>query len=126
MRLWHVAFFKLIIAPYLDPFFISCSFLWKIYVFPLESPEVIFFLKILSSGILDQGSGVLVVFDETPVDKTYENTLELIHEMGKVVDALYSKAKKLQWWFVYQESVVRRFELKRKKIRRSHSWSPIT
>ena len=48
------------------------------------------------SGILDQGSGVLVVFDETPVDKTYENTLELIHEMGKVVDALYSKAKKLQ------------------------------
>ncbi|CAH3154536.1 26S proteasome non-ATPase regulatory subunit 11-like [Pocillopora verrucosa] len=47
-------------------------------------------------GILDQGSGVLVVFDETPVDKTYENTLELIHEMGKVVDALYSKAKKLQ------------------------------
>lgn len=51
---------------------------------------------VLSSGILDQGSGVLVVFDETPVDKTYENTLELIHEMGKVVDALYSKAKKLQ------------------------------
>ena len=48
-------------------------------------------------GILDQGSGVLVVFDETPVDKTYESTLELIHEMGKVVDALYSKAKKLQW-----------------------------
>lgn len=47
-------------------------------------------------GILDQGSGVLVVFDETPVDKTYENTLELVHEMGKVVDALYSKAKKLQ------------------------------
>ena len=44
-------------------------------------------------GILDQGSGVLVVFDETPVDKTYESTLELIHEMGKVVDALYSKAK---------------------------------
>ena len=63
------------------------------------------FFFILSSGILDQGSGVLVVFDETPVDKTYENTLELIHEMGKVVDALYSKAKKLQWWFVYQESV---------------------
>jgi len=47
-------------------------------------------------GILDQGSGVLVVFDETPVDKTYENTLELVHEMGKVVDALYNKAKKLQ------------------------------
>lgn len=46
-------------------------------------------------GILDQGAGVLVVFDETPVDKTYENSLETIQNMGKVVDALYHKAKKL-------------------------------
>merc|ERR1719150_587210 len=28
------------------------------------------------SGILDQGTGVLIVFDETPVDKTYESSLE--------------------------------------------------
>ena len=49
-------------------------------------------------GILDQGSGILVVFDDAPVDKTYENTQEMIAEMGKVVDALYKKAKKLQWW----------------------------
>ena len=47
------------------------------------------------AGILDQGAGVLVVFDDAPHDKTYENTLELIHQMGKVVDALYNKAKKL-------------------------------
>ena len=47
------------------------------------------------TGILDQGAGVLVVFDETPVDKTYENSLETIQNMGKVVDALYHKAKKL-------------------------------
>ncbi|XP_061167252.1 26S proteasome non-ATPase regulatory subunit 11-like isoform X2 [Saccostrea echinata] len=46
-------------------------------------------------GILDQGAGVLIVFDETPVDKTYENSLETIQNMGKVVDALYHKAKKL-------------------------------
>ncbi|XP_060086071.1 26S proteasome non-ATPase regulatory subunit 11-like [Ylistrum balloti] len=46
-------------------------------------------------GILDQGAGVLVVFDETPVDKTYETSLETIQNMGKVVDALYNKAKKL-------------------------------
>lgn len=46
-------------------------------------------------GILDQGAGVLVVFDETPVDKTYGNSLETIQNMGKVVDALYHKAKKL-------------------------------
>lgn len=46
-------------------------------------------------GILDQGDGVLVVFEETPTDKTYESALETIHSMGKVVDTLYHKAKKL-------------------------------
>lgn len=46
-------------------------------------------------GILDQGAGVLIVFEEAAVDKTYENALETIHSMGKVVDALYAKAKKL-------------------------------
>lgn len=48
-----------------------------------------------AAGILDQGAGVLIVFEETVVDKTYENALETIHSMGKVVDALYAKAKKL-------------------------------
>ncbi|XP_064647631.1 26S proteasome non-ATPase regulatory subunit 11-like [Lineus longissimus] len=47
------------------------------------------------SGILDQGEGVLIVFDEKPVDKTYGSALETIQSMGKVVDALYKKAKKL-------------------------------
>lgn len=47
------------------------------------------------SGILDQGEGVLIVFEETPVDKTYEKALETIQSMGKVVDTLYQKAKKL-------------------------------
>lgn len=47
------------------------------------------------SGILDQGEGVLIVFEETPVDKTYDKALETIQSMGKVVDTLYQKAKKL-------------------------------
>eukprot|EP00794_Sanderia_malayensis_P003666 gene3666-4183_t len=47
------------------------------------------------NGILDQGSGVLIIFDDTPVDKTYANSLEIVQNMGKVVDALYNKAKKL-------------------------------
>jgi 26S proteasome regulatory subunit N6 len=50
---------------------------------------------VVLAGILDQGAGVLVVFDETDADKTYETALETIHDMGKVVDALYNKAKKL-------------------------------
>lgn len=47
------------------------------------------------NGILDQGEGVLIVFDESPLDKTYETVLETIHHMSKVVDTLYQKAKKL-------------------------------
>lgn len=46
-------------------------------------------------GILDQGEGVLIVFEEALVDKTYEMALETINSMGKVVDTLYQKAKKL-------------------------------
>jgi len=46
-------------------------------------------------GILDQGAGVLVIFDDKPTDQTYENTLEIIQRMGGLVDALYNKAKKL-------------------------------
>lgn len=46
-------------------------------------------------GILDQGAGVLIIFDDKPTDKTYENTLEIIQRMGGVVDALYNKAKLL-------------------------------
>ncbi|XP_046846044.1 26S proteasome non-ATPase regulatory subunit 11A-like [Xenia sp. Carnegie-2017] len=47
------------------------------------------------NGILDQGSGVLIIFDESPIDNTYENSLEIIQSMSKVMDALYHKSKKL-------------------------------
>ncbi|XP_077298505.1 regulatory particle non-ATPase 6 [Arctopsyche grandis] len=46
-------------------------------------------------GILDQGEGVLIVFEEATVDAMYETALETIHHMSKVVDTLYQKAKKL-------------------------------
>eukprot|EP00128_Syssomonas_multiformis_P004820 Colp12_sorted_trinity150504_noHs@4074 len=46
-------------------------------------------------GILDQGAGCLVVFDEPSIDKTYEATIDTIGHISKVVDALYKKAKRL-------------------------------
>lgn len=53
------------------------------------------FVSFLILGILDQGEGVLIIFEEPPVDKTYEAALETIQNMSKVVDSLYNKAKKL-------------------------------
>jgi len=47
------------------------------------------------SGILDQGSGVLIVYDGSESDQTYTYALETINHMGKVVDALFKKAQKL-------------------------------
>ena len=47
------------------------------------------------SGILDQGEGVLIIFEDNSTDKTYESALETLQSMGKVVDSLYQKAKKL-------------------------------
>jgi len=46
-------------------------------------------------GILDQGDGILIIFEDKPSDKTYGNTLEIVQRMGGVVDALYNKAKLL-------------------------------
>lgn len=46
-------------------------------------------------GILDQGNGCLVVFDEPPQDKTYEAALQTLKHVGDVVDSLAKKANKL-------------------------------
>jgi len=47
------------------------------------------------SGILDQGAGCLIVFEEPPIDKTYETALETIKSMSNVVESLYDKAAQL-------------------------------
>jgi len=47
------------------------------------------------NGILDAGAGVLIVFQPTESNKTYEATLETIKELNKVVDRLFVRAQKL-------------------------------
>jgi len=46
-------------------------------------------------GILDQGTGTLVVYDDQTIDKTYPTSLATIQTLSRVVDILYGKASKL-------------------------------
>ena len=52
-------------------------------------------MYLLHLGILSQGEGVLILFDQPSIDKTYESALEVISNMSLVVDCLYQKAKQL-------------------------------
>lgn len=53
-------------------------------------------------GVLDQGAGCLVIFDEVEEDvrckrkftqQTYESTLGALKQIGNVVDSLYQKVR---------------------------------
>jgi len=46
-------------------------------------------------GTLDQGVGVLIVFDEEQVSSTYGNALKTIKNTSEVLDTLYGQAKQL-------------------------------
>ncbi|PAA48235.1 hypothetical protein BOX15_Mlig007248g3 [Macrostomum lignano] len=47
------------------------------------------------NGILDQESGVLVMYTHQEADQTYARSLDTIHESSKVIDQLYIKSGKL-------------------------------
>lgn len=46
-------------------------------------------------GVLDQGNGYLIVYDEPKKDETYDLSLDIIGQMSHVVDLLYDKASSL-------------------------------
>ncbi|KZT55030.1 proteasome regulatory particle subunit [Calocera cornea HHB12733] len=45
------------------------------------------------NGILDQGAGCLVVYDEPEEDETYSSTLDTLKHVGNVVESLYAKVR---------------------------------
>lgn len=47
-------------------------------------------------GILDQGKGHLIIYSSSAEDKSFTRGLEVISNMGQVVDALFSRAKVLE------------------------------
>ena len=46
-------------------------------------------------GILDQGAGCLNIFDEPEEDKTYDTSLEVIGQIGQIVERLRLEAAKV-------------------------------
>jgi 26S proteasome regulatory subunit N6 len=46
-------------------------------------------------GILDQGNGTLIVFDEVGTDGTYAHAAEVIGNMELVVGSLFKRAQKI-------------------------------
>ncbi|KAF7334373.1 PCI-domain-containing protein [Mycena venus] len=45
-------------------------------------------------GVLDQGRGCLLVFDDTEADTTYATAIDTLQQVGKVVESLYAKTFK--------------------------------
>ncbi|KAH9848842.1 PCI-domain-containing protein [Lenzites betulinus] len=46
-------------------------------------------------GVLDQGRGCLLIFEEPAADRTYGAAIDTLEQVGKVVDSLYAKTIKL-------------------------------
>ncbi|KAF9789771.1 PCI domain-containing protein [Thelephora terrestris] len=46
-------------------------------------------------GVLDQGRGCLIVYDDPESDNTYGAAIETLEQIGKVVDSLYAKTVKI-------------------------------
>merc|ERR1712087_971628 len=47
------------------------------------------------NGILDQGTGAIIVFDEEPTNSIYSNAIASIGQLNGAVDQLFEKAKQL-------------------------------
>ncbi|KAI5980537.1 proteasome regulatory particle subunit [Pisolithus orientalis] len=51
-------------------------------------------------GVLDQGKGRLLVFDEPEVDDTFGTAIDTLEQVGKVVGSLYARVSSF-WFCVY-------------------------
>jgi len=71
----------------------------KLIKLPLETVEAKLSQMILDkklNGILDQGKGCLIVFEDLPVSTTYQATLDTLHDVDTVLDSLFQRANTLR------------------------------
>ncbi len=83
----------------IEPFSqVQIAHIAKLIALPVETVEGTLSQMILDkkfNGILDQGSGALIAYEDLPDNTTLETGIEAIEQMGKVVDSLYLRAAKL-------------------------------
>ena len=80
------------------PLTIPCASHCALVRLPLQKIEEKLSQMILDKkfrGILDAGAGHLIVYEDQQADTTYDQALETLGNMSKVVDALYVKANSL-------------------------------
>mmetsp|Transcript_29014 Transcript_29014/g.71122 ORF Transcript_29014/g.71122 Transcript_29014/m.71122 type:complete len:435 (-) Transcript_29014:122-1426(-) len=83
----------------IEPFSaVQMSHVAKLIDLPVDKVESTLSQMILDqkfTGILDAGKGALIAYQDTPDNETYETGIQVIENMGKVVDSLYTRASHL-------------------------------
>ena len=83
----------------IEPFSrVEISHVAKLIELPLAEVETKLSQMILDGkfeGILDQGAGCLIVYDDQAPNTVYKATLETVANMDRVVDSLMAKSGKI-------------------------------
>ena len=56
-------------------------------------PRLLLLMLVCCLGSLDQGDGMLVVYEELREEKTYNFAVDTVHAMNEVLDVLYKRAQ---------------------------------